>query len=424
MNRTGVCVPIKSQATTALEVANAVYQELERVYQIPFRRHSSLFALWISSPVLELQLQPLHRPFSVLAQWDQLLRKYANIEGKKGRALIEKDEPILSLQRNVFLRKSEEALIEDIRVLELLYEEAKVNVLDGRYPLQDYEAMAALQAAIDLGPYDLRVHSVDYFRQRLNEYIPSHCKYTSGTGSGTSGSNSGRTSNWFSTVKRVPSVCHRILDLYRQIDASAPRFRLLRKYLEICWKCPFYGSAFFSGQIERPVQGVATLMNHHDCKIWVAINWEGIHLINKKNPELIFSVNYDQFNYQLAFPNNRDVQALPCLFLQFNTRRRETISETKMLQVFSREAQLMDTLIAAFVSQVQEERDPGAEVDATDSGGFVDDKVSTKSAELRPVEKQGQKKKNRLSCATFNEKGECVRKQGSWRLVRNQMISH
>ena len=41
------------------------------------------------------------------------------------------DEPILSLQRNVFCSKREEQNLKDHRVLELLYEEAKFNILTG-----------------------------------------------------------------------------------------------------------------------------------------------------------------------------------------------------------------------------------------------------------------------------------------------------
>lgn len=51
-------------------------------------------------------------------------------------------------------------------MLELLYEEAKYNVLEGRYPLEvsHYIMLGGLQARIELGPYNPHLHTPDFFR--------------------------------------------------------------------------------------------------------------------------------------------------------------------------------------------------------------------------------------------------------------------
>lgn len=42
----------------------------------------------------------------------------------------------------------------------------------------------------------------------------------------------------------------------------------------------FYSSAFFHGQIEQPVRGLMSLINHKDVPIIVAINTEGVYILD------------------------------------------------------------------------------------------------------------------------------------------------
>ena len=57
-------------------------------------------------------------------------------------------------------------LFRDHKILELLYEEAKYNILTGRYPceISDYIMLGGIQARLELGPYDITVHTPSYFR--------------------------------------------------------------------------------------------------------------------------------------------------------------------------------------------------------------------------------------------------------------------
>ena len=54
----------------------------------------------------------------------------------------------------------------DTKILELLYEEAKYNILTGRYPceISDYIMLGGIQARLELGAYDATVHTPSYFR--------------------------------------------------------------------------------------------------------------------------------------------------------------------------------------------------------------------------------------------------------------------
>lgn len=67
----------------------------------------SVFSLWMTSALLEIQLKPHNRPFSVRTAWAKLLQKYSS-----GNALQKKyDEPMIQLRRNVFMCKRDEEKI-------------------------------------------------------------------------------------------------------------------------------------------------------------------------------------------------------------------------------------------------------------------------------------------------------------------------
>ena len=63
-------------------------------------------------------------------------------------------------------------------------------------------------------------------------------------------------SNWSSCVswrgggaKNSPEA--RLIEQFKAIPTNASPKRLVRKYLEFCWSLPYYGSAFFHGQVPK-----------------------------------------------------------------------------------------------------------------------------------------------------------------------------
>lgn len=53
-----------------------------------------------------------------------------------------------------------------MKILELLYEEAKWNILEGRYVCrnEDCEMLAGIQAKLELESYDRDIHTPDFFK--------------------------------------------------------------------------------------------------------------------------------------------------------------------------------------------------------------------------------------------------------------------
>ncbi|KAH1000833.1 hypothetical protein HUJ04_013118 [Dendroctonus ponderosae] len=118
---------------------------------------AQVFTLWMISPILEIQLKPYSKPYEMRQNWRNLIEKYGH--ASEGR--MEKDEPKLVFQRNIFVAKQLEERIKDQKILELLYEECKYNVLNGRYPSEiAYLIMlGGIQAREELGPYNLQISS-------------------------------------------------------------------------------------------------------------------------------------------------------------------------------------------------------------------------------------------------------------------------
>ena len=67
------------------------------------------------------------------------------------------------------------------------------------------------------------------------------------------------------------------------IPNNASPKRLVRKYLEFCWSLPYYGSAFFRGQIETPAKSLTSLVINQDTEVIIAINGLGLHVIDPSN---------------------------------------------------------------------------------------------------------------------------------------------
>ena len=76
----------------------------------PPRLTSEVLTLWMTSPLLDVQLKPHHKPFYIRREWNHFLQRFSSAPLEK-KSL---DEPILSLQRNVFFHKRDEVKIRSV----------------------------------------------------------------------------------------------------------------------------------------------------------------------------------------------------------------------------------------------------------------------------------------------------------------------
>ncbi|XP_031831338.1 FERM domain-containing protein 8 Bili [Nomia melanderi] len=356
----------------------------------------TVFALWLCSSSLEVQLRPNHKPIELAAKWNRLVRKYSSQNEECD------EEPLLFLRRNVFLSRVDEEQIKEAKVLELLYAEARNNVLQGRYPCEGqarYASLGALQARIELGPYNPQSHTLAFFRRHRGRFLPHH--YTSpslllglGLGLGLVGGKGAPEARLLEQYKRIPN----------HTGTNANPRKLIRKYLEFCWSLPCYGAAFFQGQIERPVRGLASWITNRDMQVLIAINSSGVYIVDDMQCSLLLGLKYSELSWEMAKPSDEsNLDCLPCLFLQFPVRENGA-RVYKILQVFSRQAIMMDTLISGFA---EEYRRHGANGDVANVERLTDHSIGSNTGSFT-------NKLSKFTLATFDDEGRCIGQMGSW----------
>ncbi|CAN7937650.1 unnamed protein product [Ixodes hexagonus] len=178
-------------------------------------------------------------------------------------------------------------------------------------------------------------------------------------------------------------------------------------------------SAFFQGQVERPVTGIAALMNHYDLPVLVAINREGVHVIDPSQPVVLMSLQYRQMSWDYACPAQpQNPDCLPCLFLQFQQPGQ---ADTSVLQIFSKQAVLMDALISTIVDELK--RRPSwnkPDVDPTTLTTRLEDDVQVPLTVKKIRQEQGLScRLRKLSIAKFSSAGDYLNSKGSLEFKRD-----
>jgi len=73
-----------------------------------------------------------------------------------------------------------------------------------------------------------------------SRFLPEHASWSSNWSSCLS---------WRSgSAKNSPEA--RLIEKFKAIPSNASTKHLVRQYLELCWSLPYYGSAFFHGQVQ------------------------------------------------------------------------------------------------------------------------------------------------------------------------------
>uniref|UniRef100_A0A6P7FPK1 FERM domain-containing protein 8 n=1 Tax=Diabrotica virgifera virgifera TaxID=50390 RepID=A0A6P7FPK1_DIAVI len=403
-----VCVYLHNRVAIMLEIENVESVTAEQICEriinseelgLGKQLYTQIFSLWMISPLLELQLKPTHKPYSIRKCWRSLLEQYSHTSYNRQQ----RDEPRLVFQRNIFFSPQLEEKIKDQKLIELLYDEARHNILQGRYPCEEihYIMLGGIQARIELGPYNPQQHSIRFFREEQVKYLPLHIRKSS-------------TWTWL-PISSKNSAEVKLLEQFKRIPNATTNRKLMKKYLEFCWSLPFYGSAFFEGQIEQPVTGLTSLLTHQDQPVLVGINFKGLYIIDDIQCVLLLGLKFEEFSWEYARPSKEEnPNCLPCLFIQFNVVENGT-TVSKILQIFSRQASLMDTLITAFIEQVKSKANDEIDKPLDQSHNEIESHSSIMMGTMYPSTLPCLNNKlNRLTLATFDEEGHCIGQMGSW----------
>uniref|UniRef100_A0A6Q2YJR5 FERM domain-containing protein n=1 Tax=Esox lucius TaxID=8010 RepID=A0A6Q2YJR5_ESOLU len=285
------------------------------------------FAFWLCSPLLELQLKPKHQPYKLCRQWQDLLYRFTEASEDD----ISQDEPCLQYRRNVFYPRSKELQIKKEEVLRLLYDEARVNILAGRFPC-DPETWMGLGALCEIKAFP---HQGSHCFRKLLSFLPAHVLGGSG--------------GLFSTLRgkgvRNAGLEHSLLEEYQKISISGntPAERttqLLLQYLSACHSLPYYGCAFFSGEIDKPSQGI---LHRAGLKaVNVGISLEGVYVMDIKEKHVLLGLRFSELSWDHSYPEGEGDSHI--LWLEFDGEEAGT-PVNKLLKIYSKQAELMSGLI-------------------------------------------------------------------------------
>ncbi|XP_058925207.1 FERM domain-containing protein 8 [Kogia breviceps] len=325
-------VPLAVENLPSL-TAHELHQAVREVLQLPDVALDA-FALWLVSPLLEVQLKPKHQPYKLGRQWQELLLRFTDAPDDD----VTMDEPSLQFRRNVFFPKWRELQIHDKEVLRLLYEEAKGNVLAARYPcdVEDCEALGALVCRVQLGPYQPGQPTACALREKLDSFLPAHlCK----RGHGLFAALRGRGTKAGTGEQGLLNAYRRVKEMTgseSQHEASlSPHYRA---YLLKCHQLPFYGSAFFHGEIDKPAQGF--LHRGGQKPVFVAISLEGVHVIDSREKHVLLGLRFQELSWDHTSPEEEE----SVLWLEFDGDNEGT-PVNKLLKIYSKQAELMSSLI-------------------------------------------------------------------------------
>ncbi|KAI1704373.1 FERM central domain-containing protein [Ditylenchus destructor] len=246
---------------------------------------SEAFALWLISPLLEVQLKPHHVAYEVHAKWPVFLRKFSTASEEE----IALDEPLLVLRRNFQLTVQNELIYleEYERLTEVLYLDAKDQYLSGRYLVDVGMAveLAALQLDIEFGSYENTRDALDLIHDNMGQLVPPQHHNTI------------RSFHLFglAMIECKPGLENAMVDEYKTVSKTYDNNNQKRKaFLEILQKTPFYGAAFFTGTKQKKHGLLSTffgpLVRHlvsHTTNVLVGINHDYITVIDPSKHELI-----------------------------------------------------------------------------------------------------------------------------------------
>eukprot|EP00116_Pleurobrachia_bachei_P003643 sb/3463905/ len=185
------------------------------------------FAIWICSPLLQIQMKPSHYPTALCDLWYDLLAQFSPVTESQAKS----DQPIIMLMRNVFYPLSQEKMLiqRDPQARYYLTAESMFNFLTGRYPVED-------ELAFKLAAIQLKMEG-----KKMSNFPP-----------GTLQNIANQILPW-DVIKRnkkqSPIIDKKIRGYYNDLSNTTPG-TLDHLYLSHWWTQACYRCAFFQGQVE------------------------------------------------------------------------------------------------------------------------------------------------------------------------------
>uniref|UniRef100_A0A2I3H1S6 FERM domain containing 8 n=1 Tax=Nomascus leucogenys TaxID=61853 RepID=A0A2I3H1S6_NOMLE len=237
------------------------------------------------------------------------------------------DEPFLQFRRNVFFPKRRE--LQGAASQSLACTWRACQVLGPGEPTRD--------------------------REKLDSFLPAHlCKRSQGLFAALRGRGA-----------RAGLGEQGLLNAYRQVQevssdsgCEAALGTHYHAYLLKCHELPFYGCAFFHGEVDKPAQGF--LHRGGRKPVSVAISLEGVHVIDSREKHVLLGLRFQELSWDHTSPEEEE----PILWLEFDGDSEGT-PVNKLLKIYSK--QVVQSAYLSHVSIVFSRRPsmPGSHQDPT-----------------------------------------------------------
>ncbi|XP_043538609.1 FERM domain-containing protein 8 isoform X2 [Chiloscyllium plagiosum] len=178
-----------------------------------------------------------------------------------------------------------------------------------------------------------------------------------------------------------------LLESFRQLvdDAAREEPEALklhyRSYLEKCHLLRYYGSAMFTGEIDKPVQ---SFLHRNGRKlVTIAISLDGVSVMDSKEKCVLLTLCFHELSWE--YTSSEDEESDDILWLEFDGEEGGAVVN-KLLKIYSKQAELMSGMI-----------DYCIDFNNTFEVSPVQDAVAAKPP--RPKEKRGKlKRQNSVVC--------------------------
>jgi len=359
-----ICVYMMDNKGTSLTIAGGRVASADILLDLVLeearipREFKPCFAIWLSSPLLHVQLRPNHVPYAMAKNWGNLLTKYTLANADQ----LSTDEPILRLQRNVFLSPSADQKVTHHQARRLLFCEAKENIREGLYPIDvdNCFKMAGICAAAQFGSFVEGDHPREFYKPYIHSFLPDWIENSRAAMMGCSGTSI--IARLFSRLDKVRNKLSYELQQAHKTESERlgevgskeeTKAYAQSQYLARCYELPFYGCAFFRAMLYKPPTFFSIIWNidrgyvPNTFPIKLAISPRGIFLLDLSTADhlpgsVIMSIPFSDLYWSLAelkdpedepgLMNSTSAAVLPCLFLHFPHPERQSQTEGKEVQ--------------------------------------------------------------------------------------------
>uniref|UniRef100_A0A8R1DMG5 FERM domain-containing protein 8 n=2 Tax=Caenorhabditis japonica TaxID=281687 RepID=A0A8R1DMG5_CAEJA len=329
---------------------------LAREYKIDKDVFTEMFAIWMISPLLEVQLKPYHRPYECRQGWKTLLNRFYD---DKSEELFDQDEPILMLRRNASLSSERELeiLSEYPQCADLLIIDAADMIFLGRLHFLSIDhtvCVAALLFSLQHEKFDEDIHDVAFIRAHLEEILPERT-----CDSILAKRLFGKAIN--KKTAQEDNLLTYWKDKLSKLTKSERQNKLLRELTETS-SC--YGAAWFAARIEIKTSRVSLRnfgQKFTEVKVNVGINDRWLTIVDAATLQPLLVQSIEELTWQLETP--KEENQMPYLILNLSSDEQAvnndngvsidiTDSETTFfLMVIGNQTLLIDALLKTMTGQ-------------------------------------------------------------------------